>query len=94
MIDLDMIQDEIAAIEEDDETTYETCQKLACLYIVSDHLRAKKARERGTASEFREAADGVPLPDLLSVFDEHMEALKVVFPKEYQSVIKKIKSFK
>ena len=92
MIDLNVIDDEIAAIEEDEDTTYETCRILAALYTVSDHLRAKRAREEGTATEFMSAASGVPLPDLLAVMDEHMSALKVVFPKEYQSVIRKMRA--
>lgn len=42
-------------------------------------------------SEFVEAASSVPFSGLMGVLDEHMNAIKLVYPKEYQLVLKKIK---
>ncbi len=42
-------------------------------------------------SEFVEAASSAPFSGLMGVLDEHMNAIKLVYPKEYQLVLKKIK---
>lgn len=93
MIDLSIIEDEIAAIEEDEGTTYDTCQKLACLYIVRDHLVAKTSKQRKTdTSEFMKVAVGIPITDLMEVMDEHMEAIRIVYPAEYEAIVNKIRA--
>lgn len=92
MIDVGVIEDEIAAIEAEDETTYETCERLACLYIVRDHLKAKSDAGKSEASEFLALAVGVPIQDLMKVIDEHMEAMKIVYPSEYAAIVSKIKA--
>lgn len=43
-------------------------------------------------SEFVEAASAAPFGGLMEVLDEHMNAIKLVYPKEYELVIKKIKN--
>ena len=90
MIDVSVIEDEISALEEE-ETTYETCERLACLYTVRDHLLVKQPSTE-TPSEFLTVAVGVPTPDLMRVMNEHMEALRVVYPTEYEAVVGRIKS--
>ena len=92
MIDVGIIEDEIAAIEAEDETTYETCERLACLYTVRDHLKAKSDAGKSGASEFLTLAVGVPVQDLMKVIDEHMEAIKIVYPSEYAAIVARIKS--
>ena len=92
MIDVGVIEDEIAAIEAEDETTYETCERLACLYTVRDHLKAKSDAGKSGASEFLALAVGVPVQDLMKVIDEHMEAMKIVYPSEYAAIVSKIKA--
>ena len=92
MIDVGVIEDEIAAIEAEDETTYETCERLACLYTVRDHLKAKSDANESEASEFLTLAVGVPVQDLMKVIDEHMEAIKIVYPSEYAVIVSKIKA--
>ena len=42
-------------------------------------------------SEFLEACSGVSYPLLMRVLNEHMEALRVVQPREYESVMAKIR---
>lgn len=42
MIDIAVVEDEIAALEAETETTYDICERLACLYTVRDHLKVKQ----------------------------------------------------
>lgn len=94
MIDLDIIEDEIRELEARGDTTYKLCERLSWLYIVRDHLLSKK--DKGTAtpalqgSEFIELASGVSYPDFIRVMDEHMETMKVLYPKGYDSVIDRL----
>ena len=90
MVDVSILESEIAALEEED-TTYDTCERLACLYTVRDHLLARQSSAE-TTSEFLTVAVGVPTPDLMRVMNEHMEALRVVYPVEYEAVVERIKS--
>lgn len=92
MLDLSVIEDEISAIEAEGETTYDTCERLACLYTVRDHLKAKDDGDSNASSEFLTAAVGIPVPDLMKVIDEHMEAMKIVYPSEYAAIVSKIKA--
>lgn len=41
-------------------------------------------------SDFVAAASSVPFSGLMQVLDEHMNAIKLVYPKEYELVIRKI----
>lgn len=41
-------------------------------------------------SEFLEACDGAPIEEMLEVLDEHMEAIRILYPKEYDSIIMRI----
>ena len=34
----------------------------------------------------------VPMPELMAVIDQHMEAIKVVYPSEYDAIVAKVKS--
>lgn len=43
-------------------------------------------------SEFVEAASAAPFGGLMDVLDEHMKAIKLVYPKEYELVMRKIAS--
>lgn len=91
MIDLEVIKDEIAALEEED-TTYETCEKLAWLYVVRDALLKKRVAELpDTRSDFLRAAAEAPTDSLLMVLDEHMDAIKVIYPQEYEKLVERIR---
>lgn len=59
MIDIAVVEDEIAALEAETETTYDICERLACLYTVRDHLKAKQ-HDESKPSEFLTAAVGIP----------------------------------
>lgn len=41
-------------------------------------------------SEFLTACDGAPVEGILDVLDEHMEAIRVLYPKEYDAVVERI----
>lgn len=47
-------------------------------------------RPQEQQSEFVEAASSVPFGGLMQVLDEHMKAIKLVYPKEYELVMRKI----
>ena len=96
MINLDTIEQEIITLESKD-TSYAVAERLAWLYIVRDHLRsADDDNSTGDliGSEFAKACSNVPINSLMQILSEHMEAIKLLYPKEYENIITKIKSLK
>ena len=99
MISLETIEREIQEIEATRDTTYKTCERLAWLYIVRDHLRPMaissdhKTQTIG-GSEFLELSSGVSYPALMGILDEHMSALSVVNPRLYESLMDKIRALR
>ena len=94
MIDIDVLEDEIAALE-DEDTTYETCEQLAWLYVVRDHVSSREEVETVPdvpGTEFLEAVSGRDVRGVMRVLAEHMEAIRVVAPREYEKVIEKIRA--
>ena len=96
MISLDVIEREIQELEARGDTTYAQCERLAWLYICRDHLVPTEGGSETTrelrGSEFLEAASGVPYERLMAVLDEHMEAMRIVTPREYESVMSRIRA--
>lgn len=98
MIDLETIEREIDNLEHR-EASYRLCERLSWLYSVRDHLIAKmypqdenaaiKSALRG--SDFLDAANGKPYEDVLKVVDEHLETIRMLYPKTYESVIDRIR---
>lgn len=98
MLSIEEVERTILELEKRD-TTYATCERLAWLYIVHDHLTQRivqeKARaERMAGSPFLEACSGAEIEEILRVMNEHMEAVLVIYPKEYDAVVKKISATK
>ena len=94
MLSIEEVERTILELEKRD-TTYATCERLAWLYIVHDHLTQRIVQEKARAAEmevspFLAACSGAEIAEILRVMDEHMEALRVVYPKEYEAVIRKI----
>lgn len=97
MINLSEIENTILDLEQRD-TTYSVCERLAWLYIVRDHLSAPVTRtaaereltEQYSGSDFLQAASGKPVDHVLRVIDEHMEAIRIIYPKEYDAIIQKL----
>lgn len=79
------------------DTNYSNVEKLAMLSIVKSELdtedvvmpRYSFAAE--PESEFLNACTDVPYMEVLKVMNEHMDAVKVLYPKEYSSVMRRIK---
>ena len=102
MIDLEEIERTIDEIEHTHDTTFRTCERLAWLYVCRDHLReqtipsAKVSTETAAlgGSDFLDACDGIPYGLLMQVISEHMDVIKVLYPKEYRSLIDKILALK
>ena len=110
MISIDEVNKTILELEQH-YTTYATCEKLAWLYIVKDHIdathvattsaprdesttSAREMSQESYASEFLIAASNVDVASLLYVLNEHMEVVKLLHPREYESLIKKIRELK
>lgn len=103
MLDMDEIKSEIARLE-NGNITFSTVEKLAMLYIVQERNSptpepieiqqmpryAYAAAPEPPQSDFLEAVSKVPIDKALQVIDEHMEAIKLLYPKEYKAVINKI----
>lgn len=79
-----------------------TCVKLAAFYILRDHLYPEEPQEAlgghsyasglyDSGTEFSQAIQGLSADDMIPVFDELMEALSILNPKLYQSVLRKLK---
>lgn len=95
MLNMQEIQEEIEKLESCGATTYAVCEKLAILYNVKDHSAADRKPERASevsfaGSEFMLAAQRVQQSDLIQILDEHMEAIRLIFPKEYNAVLRKL----
>lgn len=95
MISIEELDKTILELEQHD-TTYATCEKLAWLYVVKDHLQPAqkmdpRSIEKSGDSEFLSVCEGKQVEKVLSVLDEHFECIKVLYPREYNAVIEKIK---
>lgn len=51
---------------------------------------AAYSKKENPQSEFVEMASAAPFGGLMEVLDEHMNAIKLVYPKEYELVMRKI----
>lgn len=99
MISIDEVNKTILDLEQKD-TSYATCERLAWLYIVKDHLTGQvqpitheKSPEM-TGSFFLELASGIDTYELMKIIDEHMNVIMLIIPKEYDAVMKKIEELK
>ena len=45
-------------------------------------------------SDFLEAASGTRCTDLLKVIDEHLETIKMLYPKTYSALVDKIRDLR
>ncbi len=98
MIDLETIEREIDDLEHR-EASYRLCQRLSWLYSVRDHLREKIYPPDGKAalksalsgSEFLDAANGKSYEDVMRIIDEHLETIKLLYPKTFDGVVQRIR---
>lgn len=98
MVDLETIEREISELEAR-QPSYKLCERLSWLYIVRDHLYEKiypkecgeRQKTALSGSEFLDAANGKPYEDVLKVVDEHLETIKMLYPKTFSSILDKIR---
>lgn len=98
MIDLETIEREISELEAR-QPSYKACERLSWLYIVRDHLYEKIYPPEGktalksslSGSDFLDAANGKPYEDVMRLVDEHLETIKLLYPKTYSSLVDKIR---
>lgn len=93
MIDMDMIENEIEKLE-NQKTDYNTCSKLAVLYSIRDHSRKSLHSYSYGQSEFLQACANAEIDKVLYILDEHMDTIKILYPKEYNTIIRMIKDSK
>lgn len=98
MIDLETIEREISELEAR-QPSYKACERLSWLYIVRDHLYEKIYPPEGktdlksslSGSDFLDAANGKPYEDVMRLVDEHLETLRLVYPKTFSALLDKIR---
>lgn len=98
-MNIEEIKKEIAELERAD-TNYPNVQRLSWLYTVYDHMAADKAPIVANKvqsimptyqGEFGEVVSGVSIDGLMQILSEHMEVIKLLYPKEYQAVLQRIR---
>ena len=83
------------------ELTYNTCEKLATFYTLLNYLYPTEDRGYSflnekdifpiyNGSEFKKAIAGKDIEKVVDVLDEHMNVVKILYPKEYKAVIQMI----
>ena len=93
MVDLGIVNDEIAELEASENTTYDVCNRLAILYTVRSNLGGGDVRDaepKVGGTEFLDLAASVGFARFAEVMQAHMDALKVVLPKEHAAVMAKL----
>lgn len=97
MIDIDDIDREIERLEHTANTTYGNCERLAILYTVRDKYSGgseKRAVQEysyaAPLSEFVSAFKAAPIDQALSLMDEHMQTIAILYPKEYDTILRKL----
>lgn len=96
MISKDKLDETILELEQND-TTYATCERLAWLYIVRDHMNGQSVVQPTPVdvsgkSEFLQEVNGRDSAAAWAVMDELMSTLEVMNHKVYNWVIEKIQS--
>lgn len=97
MIDLETVERAISKLESGRDASFAACERLAWLYVVRDHMtpQADDVRtERMMGSEFLEASSGVPYRDLMYIIDDHLEAIRLLHPRSYDSIIDRIRALR
>ena len=98
MISLETVENDIAELEKRD-TCFATCERLAWLYIVRDHLRGYNTSPEATmalngSSDFIQAVNGMNPEKVMPIIDELMEAVQALHPKMYEKVLAKIRDLR
>lgn len=98
-MNIEEIKKEIIELEKAD-TNYPNVQRLSWLYTVYNHMADDKAPIVANKvqnimptyqGEFGEVVSGVSIDGLMQILSEHMEVIKLLYPKEYQAVLQRIR---
>ena len=68
----------------------ETAQNYAQAASMPEQKEITTSTKRRRTSPFLEACEGVPVDDILDIVDEHMEAINLLYPKEYEAILRKL----
>ena len=95
MNNLQTINDEIEKLESM-PITYSIADKLASLYIIKEHGKIQHNNNvpKLDGSDFLKACSNVDIPSLLLILDDHMNAIRILYPKEYTALLTKINDLK
>lgn len=102
MIKENELYEAIGELEDCENPTFQTCQKLATFYTIKNELfRDKENATEGVRiqkivgnfgnSRFLRAIEGLDIDRVLGVVDELMETLSVINPRLYDGVMRKLK---
>ena len=96
MIDLETVEREISELEAR-EASYKVCERLAWLYIVRENIgggRAAGARSYGgdASTEFLRLAKTVPYDRMLEIINDHLESVRLLYPKGYDTLMERLRS--
>ena len=84
------IQREITTLENSD-ANWENIERLSWLYTIVDHI---PDLNKIGGSDFLDAVSRAPLPGVMCILDEHLQALNMLYPKEYKAILNKINQLK
>lgn len=96
-MNLNEITREIQRLEQS-ETNYANCEKLAYLYTVRNGLTDRESEPKQTysyvsgASEFLNVSHSKEYSKVLDVLDEHFECIRILYPTEYNVIMKRLRS--
>ena len=106
MIKEEELLDAIAECQGERNPNANTCRNLAAYYTILDHINEKEGIERpvnaysyasgsdsityNSGSEFSESIYGRDVNDVMLIIDELMETLKLINPRLYDSVMRKL----
>ena len=98
MISLDKVEESILELEQMD-ATFATCEKLALLYIVRDHLKGYEIKnpdplDVSGSSDFIQAVNGKSPALIWPIIDEVMDTVNALHPKIYDKVMEEINDIK
>ena len=104
MISIEQISGEISSLEEE-KPTHMTMQKLAALYTVRDHMIIGEEKSEPAVivsgaipmlseSDFSKAVYEMDTKSVMGVIDELMDTLRLMQPKLYEAVMRKISALK
>lgn len=99
MINIQEIEEEIARLEQGN-TTYSACEKLSILYAVRNELKPgiepiqAYSLASEPKSEFLSAIENKDIDKVFDIIDEHMEVIKLLYPKEYNKILQLIYEIK